>query len=207
MKNIKVAVFGGAFDPPHKGHLDVVRYLRMEVGIDQVEVAPSGLHRHKGAGITDPLHRLEMTDDLFHEDPNVNVSDFDILQDPKIEGAGSTYNLMDGLDRWWDQMKHMAVSFENYEMCCVIGQDNADKIKSFYKWEELLEKYSFIVFPRGDKKPEDDAWYTQEPHIYLKDFDTIDISSTDIRSNPDSDMLPYHTSEYIKRHNLYGLSK
>ena len=204
----KVAVFGGAFDPPHKGHQEVVEYLLNEVGMDFVEVVPSGLHRHKGLSSTDYLDRFNMAGALFREDPRINISyeDSPVRTSRNKEGAGSSYALMENMKEHWDRIVDRSTSINEYELYLVIGQDNAEIMEDFYRWEDLVKKYKFIVFPR-DGYPEEGKWYTKWPHMFVKDFEHIFISSTELRKNLEHPLLPEEVSKYIKLRKLYGLIK
>ena len=51
---MRVGVFGGEFDPPHLGHLAVVRAARDQLGLDRVLVVPTGLPPHRAASRSAP---------------------------------------------------------------------------------------------------------------------------------------------------------
>ncbi len=44
---MRVGVFGGEFDPPHLGHLAVVRAAREQLGLDRVIVVPTARPPHR----------------------------------------------------------------------------------------------------------------------------------------------------------------
>jgi nicotinate-nucleotide adenylyltransferase len=207
----KIAIFGGAFDPPHKGHQEIVHCLlnRHGAGMNYVEIVPSGVHRHKGIIKTPPEHRIGMIAELFRGMPQLNISDIEIKQDMGIEGAGSTFNLMNNMSQHWKDISEKVPSLDEYDLYCVLGQDNADNIKSFYNWEKLLSDFKFIVFPRYGKDVADspDAWYMKEPHIFLKCFEPVDISSSEIRKGLHQEMIPERVLAYIKSNQLYDLIK
>lgn len=199
MKNI--AVFGGAFDPPHKGHQKVVNYLLDELGMDYVEVVPSGMHRNKQIEGSSYYDRCEMVGKLFLNDNRVRVSKADSPSYSNEPGAGSSLTLMNRIGSQWDYAASLIEDLIGYNLYCVIGQDNADNIRSFYRWGDLLDRYTFIVLPRGENREDPknrNAWYTQKPHKFLDKFTPIDVSSTEIRENIEHDLLPKEVYDYIK---------
>lgn len=53
---MKVALFGGTFDPIHRGHLTVARAARRQLVLDEILFVPSGVPPHKRAGAVTPFH-------------------------------------------------------------------------------------------------------------------------------------------------------
>ena len=41
---MKIGIFGGSFNPPHKMHLNIVEELLNEKVLDKVIIVPTGLH-------------------------------------------------------------------------------------------------------------------------------------------------------------------
>lgn len=196
----KVAIFGGAFDPPHLGHKKVVTYLMNNVHMDEVLIMPCGVHKLKGEINTDTKYRLEMTRLAFSNIDGVNISteDIDISNsDEDVEGKGSTFNLLCGLEENYHK------SGVDVELYFVIGQDNADSIDKWYNWEKLINDWRFIILPRNSKT-EAVKWYRKSPHIYLKDFELINISSTELRTNIDNAFLEEDVYSFIIENGLYS---
>lgn len=197
----KVAVFGGAFDPPHIGHKKVIKYLLENILVDEVLVMPCGLHKIKGEIKTATEHRMRMAQLAFEKMSGVKVSSVDIdlsnrdnlTDDP---GNGSTLNLLKTLYREYKEKNIEA------ELFFVIGQDNADTIKSWYNWEELINNWRFIVLPR-ENDTSSFKWYENPLHIYLKDFELVNISSTEIRNKLNSDFIEESVYKYITKNKLY----
>lgn len=62
-KQQKTAVFGGSFDPPHYGHIDIVKNL--ERTFDRVIVVPSFISPFKAEGADDAAARLKLCKKAF----------------------------------------------------------------------------------------------------------------------------------------------
>lgn len=58
---MKLALFGGTFDPVHRGHLAVARAAAKKFGLHRIYFVPAGLPPHKGNRVlTDFQHRFAM---------------------------------------------------------------------------------------------------------------------------------------------------
>ena len=59
---MKIAIFGGTFDPVHVEHINIVKAAKTQLGADKVIVLPAFVPPHKqGKEIASPADRLEMT--------------------------------------------------------------------------------------------------------------------------------------------------
>ena len=80
---MRIAFFGGSFDPPHFGHLAVARAARQALNLDRVLFAPVGFQPLKplgsAASFTD---RVEMTRLAIQDDPGFEISLADAPADP-----------------------------------------------------------------------------------------------------------------------------
>jgi nicotinate-nucleotide adenylyltransferase len=81
----RVAFFGGSFDPPHLGHLEVARAAQSALGLDTVLFAPVGEQPLKPQGSTASFaHRIAMTRLAISGEPAFAVS---LADAPKPSGA------------------------------------------------------------------------------------------------------------------------
>jgi len=80
----RVGVFGGQFDPPHNGHLVVIRAAREQAGLDEVLVIPDGTPPHREASALDPGTRFRLARAAFRGEPGVTVSDMGLAADGPV---------------------------------------------------------------------------------------------------------------------------
>lgn len=153
---MQIAVLGLAGDPPHEGHKSLM-WLASQY-VDEVWLMPCYLHKFKKP-IASPEQRLAMCQMIG------KTSDYEIVN--RLEGY--TFELVNGLRR----------DFPQYEFSIVIGQDNANHINHWVRWEELIGSTRFIVMPRGDRKVLKD-WYLHNGHIFVNEPNQ-EYSSTEIR--------------------------
>jgi nicotinate-nucleotide adenylyltransferase len=132
----RVGVFGGQFDPPHTGHLAVVRAAREQASLDQVLVIPDGTPPHREAADTDPAARLELARAAFRDEPAVTVSDM------AVAAAGPVYTA--------DTLQRLA---PGRDLFLLLG---ADQYASFDRWcdpERIRRLATLVVAPRSGYPP------------------------------------------------------
>jgi nicotinate-nucleotide adenylyltransferase len=171
----RIAIFGGAFDPPTIGHSIVIDTVRHHVG--EVWVLPAFNHFH-GKEMTDFLERFSMCglafNDLLFYNNCVSLHTEEYINRNTTDGTA--FNLLKNLDAKYGT--------NNVEFLFVIGQDNADKIKTWKNYEELIKQFKFIIIPRiyDHEKVNELHWYHNDPHIFLKELSHANgISSTKAR--------------------------
>ncbi|HRU39743.1 MAG TPA: adenylyltransferase/cytidyltransferase family protein, partial [Candidatus Goldiibacteriota bacterium] len=77
--NKKYGIFGGTFNPPHIGHLEIAREAVERFGLDMVFFVPSFLPPHKDPrGVIDSSHREKMTRLLIEGNAKFMLSDYEI---------------------------------------------------------------------------------------------------------------------------------
>ena len=82
---LRLGVFGGAFDPPHRAHVALVEAAIAQLQLDRVQVLPTGQAWHKPRQLSAAADRLVMTRLAFEPLPQVAVDDREILR------AGPSY--------------------------------------------------------------------------------------------------------------------
>ncbi len=132
----KIAVFGSAFNPPHRGHMDVIDQLKHK--FDKVLLIPSAAHAFGKTPL--PIEtRTEMLSlilaDYFPNDPKVEVSlvEFDILKESSEDKPVYSYDLLQKLNQQNPAEYHL-----------IIGPDNAapEIWCKFYKHKEIEEEFT-----------------------------------------------------------------
>ena len=72
---MKIGIFGGSFNPPHKMHLNIVEELLNEKILDKVIIVPTGLHYSYKNNLASNEHIVQ-TDSLYSFSPlGVEVKD------------------------------------------------------------------------------------------------------------------------------------
>lgn len=203
-RKLRVAIYGGAFNPPTIGHLKVAQYVLNTGVVDEVWMMPSYKHMYNKE-LEDSQKRLDMCNSFSKLDPRIKVFDFEI----KHKLGGETYKLA--------KMLKEDESLDNFNFYFIIGQDNANTFDNWFNYENLEKLVPFIVVPRkGISVNKNKDWYLKSHHIYLgKDDDTNipEVSSTLVRTllndyynqskNDVENYLTKDVLEYIIDNKLY----
>lgn len=194
---MKVAIFGGTFNPVHIGHLIMAQYVKNFAEIDKVIFVPNGIPPHKNADIAPPEDRFEMVKLSIDDNPDFEISDFEI----KNKEKSFTINTLNYFSLYYEKVYF------------ILGSDNLFEIKNWYKAEEILKKFPIIVLPR---ERDTTLIETQIQEFKIKfaakmiliNMPVIDISSTEIRRLVKEGksiryMVHPKVEEYIFRKGLY----
>ena len=185
---MKTGVFGGTFNPVHKGHIMLAEYCMDSVGLDRIIMIPTAVPPHKiSKNLASENDRLNMCELACKGKKNFSVSDIEI----KRQGKSYTYETVTimgadmflTLDRW----KNPKIIFKKSSII-TIPRDDENKY-------ELEKFYKNVLKPMGA-----DAVILPNP--------VISVSSTFIRDNLDefdliSGMLDKSVYDYIIKNNLY----
>jgi len=152
---MKTAIFGGSFDPIHKGHIEIINKLTDK--FDKVIVLPNYLNPLKESFSATPEQRIKWIKKSI-KNPKVEISDYEIKQNK------TCYTI--------NTIKHFLKTYKNITF--IIGADNLSTLNKWKDIKELKKLINFIVISRNKIKS------TSYETINLN----IDISSTKIRENP-----------------------
>lgn len=209
----KTGILGGTFDPVHNGHLALAVAAGNLCNLSEVVLLPAAVPPHKqDQAITDFSHRAAMLDLAVRDKPLLHVSTLEqLLPSPSFT---------------IDTLEYLKLhSVGEVEFYFIIGADAFFEIRSWYKYQEVLQASHFIVFSRNgckDKKllklfkdlnytKKGEGWYNQhfDKSIFTSTLLLPSISSSQIREqtakgNAVDRLVPKGVAEYIKDHGLYS---
>lgn len=159
-KKEKIALFGGSFDPPHFGHLEIIKESIKKLDIDKLIVMPTYLNPFKKRFFLTPKQRFNRLKEILKEYKNIEVSNFEIEQNRAVSTIES--------------VKYLEESY--IVKYIVIGADNLKNIDRWRDFELLNSKIIWVVATRDGYRLEIDK---------LKKFQILNIdakiSSSQIR--------------------------
>src|SRR5579864_5330127 len=184
---MRLALFGGTFDPIHNAHLTVAREAADQFHLDQVWFIPAAHPPHK-SDLSSATYedRYRMTELACQADPRFIASRLE-------EGEQKSYTI-DTIE------KVRALGEEPY---FIIGADAFAEITSWHRWQDLLRLTEFIVVTRPGHH------YTAPPGGRVHRLDTValPVSSSDIRrrlaGGQIPSQLPSGVAAYIQKKGLY----
>jgi len=131
---MKLALYGGSFDPPHAGHVRVVTEALKQLPIDRLIIVPAFKNPFKSSVKADSGTRYRWLMTLFSPLQKVEVSDFEIRQNRSV------YTI--------ETVKHYAALCD--ELYLIIGADNLEKLPLWHSFDELNTLVHWVVASRGD---------------------------------------------------------
>jgi len=133
---MKVGIFGGAFNPPHIGHVQAAKNAIFEKTLDLLIVIPTGISPHKTMPDTapSPAMRLHMTKNAFKDIDKVSVSDMEIYSEV------SNYTI--------DTIHKVQKEYPGAELFLLVGNDMYDSLDTWKNSSELLLAVTPVLLPR-----------------------------------------------------------
>ena len=131
----RCALYGGAFDPVHRAHLQVARYALEQAQLDRVVFIPAAQSPLKAhAPLTDAAVRLQMLSLALQGEARFE------LDGSEIERGGLSYTI--------DTVRHFSAEHPDTELYWIIGADQFEQLDRWHRIEELIERVIFLVFAR-----------------------------------------------------------
>lgn len=155
-------MFGGAFDPPHIGHLVAAQDVIERLDLDLLLIIPSARPPHRAA-VLGAEERLSLARTAFGDDTRIEVSDIELCR----PGPSWTVDTLVEIRKRWTPD----------ELLLVVG---VDQYRSFDSWrdpERILELADLAVMPRDGDLPGEDPRY---PFVAAP-VTRVDVSSTRVR--------------------------
>lgn len=133
---MKIAIYGGSFNPPHCGHVEAAAAVMDHLKPDKMLIIPASIPPHKELCIDspDPQERLLLTRLAFSELEGAEVSDIEILREGKSYSAETLEQLMK--------------LYPGAEFCFAMGTDMFLSFEQWYRYRFLLENMTLAVFCR-----------------------------------------------------------
>jgi nicotinate-nucleotide adenylyltransferase len=156
---MRIALFGGTFDPIHHGHLILARDAIEQLTLDRVIFIPAALSPHKPSLVPAPsVSRRAMIMAAIEGEPHFTMDECELHR------FGPSYTI--------DTVELMHSRFASAELFYLIGHDNSAKLDTWHRIDDLRRLVQFVIL---DRDANADA--PAGPRIVRR----IDISATDIR--------------------------
>ena len=132
---MKIALFFGSFNPVHLGHTNLGKYLTDNKLVDEVWFVVSPCNPLKNQNdLIDEYLRLDMLMLAIQGEPQFKVSDIEFT----MPIPSYTINTLEKFN----------IDFPEHQFVLMIGSDNALVFDQWKKYNELLENYEILVYPR-----------------------------------------------------------
>lgn len=203
---MRIALFGGTFDPPHSGHLAIARAAAEAFQLDTILFAPAGRQ---------PL-KLDRNSSSFTD--RLAMTTLACKQDKRFQASAIDAPRSDGLPNYTaDTLAELQRAKPEDTLFNLVGADSFLDLPRWHQPHRLLELAEWIVVSRpGFSLPDfslpDFSSLRLTPHqqgrVHLLTTVHEDISATVLRrrlhaGESCTDVLPAAVSNYIQTHHLY----
>ncbi len=130
---MKIGIFGGTFNPPHKTHEQIVLRAKEQLGLNKIIVFPCGDPPHKICGIS-KFVRLKMAELAFGA--IAEVDDYEICK------QGKSYTV--------DTLRYVKNSYPNAQLYLIIGGDSFFDFSSWHEPYAVAQLATVAVVGRGE---------------------------------------------------------
>ena len=191
---MRIALFGGTFDPVHNAHLIIAREAAERFQLDEVHLIPSGNPPHKAVGpTTDFVHRFEMVRLACEGQPHLCASRLE-------EGTARSYSI-----HTIERVKQQLCATD--ELFFLIGGDAFAEIGTWYRSADVIRAVDFIVASRpGYQYP-----IPSGARVLRLESVALPVSSSEIRFRLEvgdlPEELPARVLAYIRHNGLYGATE
>ena len=200
---MRVGILGGAFNPPHIGHLVCAQEALVQLELDRVVFMPVGVAPHREIELDPGAEvRLEMTELAVAGDDRFEVSRMEVEKDAPAYTSETLATLRE--------------ESPDDELFVILGGDQAAALGSWHEPEKVLELATVAVFERQ-------SWgrngieikigrLTGARNVRYLDMPLIQVSSSAIRrrvreSMPIRYLVPDSVADYISTNDLYGAGR
>jgi nicotinate-nucleotide adenylyltransferase len=195
-KTKKYGIFGGTFNPPHIGHLEIAKEAKARFGLDRVFFVPSFMPPHKDPkGVVDGVHRANMVKLLIEGAPDLVISEYEISK------KTVSYSI--------DTIRFFETEFPDTKFYFIAGSDAFYSIDTWKESKKVLKIIDFIIYERkGTPKAEISKKFPDLKNIFWIENRYINLSSSDIRKQMqtgvnETEDLGSKVYKYIEENHLY----
>lgn len=191
---MKIAFYGGTFNPIHNAHLILANEIAEKFSLDLVLFVPDNIPPHKkNPDNVNGLLRYRMVELGIKDNGKFKALDIEIKR------GGISYSI----DTITELYKMFDVTGKIY---FIIGADLVPELNTWHRIEELKDIVNFVVYNRDGKTGEENL--KQYPFINPAHGIRMDISSTLIREKVKNNksikyLVPEEVKNFIKEKNLY----
>lgn len=196
---MRIAIFGGTFNPVHNEHIKTALSAIEELRLDKLYVVPAFLPPHKNVVPAPAEDRLNMLKLAFSNEKRVEVSDFE------IKNGGKSYTYVTA--------EYFAEKHKGAELFVLAGDDMLTDFKTWKYPERILAVADLAVFGRENFAADEEKEREYFKARFNKEFIRLsytgkDDSSTEIRvynalGLSIKDKTAESVAEYIKEKKLY----
>ena len=197
----RLGIFGGTFNPPHKGHIYIASEAMKGANLDKVLFIPCGNPPHKVVeGDALPQHRFEMTRLAIRDFPRFEITDLE------TRSADLSYTAK--------TLEKLVAVYPTTKLCFILGGDSLRDMEKWYKPDKIFKLAEIVALKRGgiaDEIFDESAKFYRQKYgaeITSVDVNPVKISSSEIRRKITSGeavqgIVDKAVLDYIRKFKIY----
>lgn len=197
-KKCKIAVLPGAFDPVHRGHIQIAHDAMRQLNLDKVYFLVEPYPRHK-QGVKSLEHRIQMCELALQSQPNLGTL--------VIGKSHAPLHVI---------LERMALRFIEDEVVCIFAKQRFTRLVQWPRIVRLPESLQFAIAVHDSADKANALLHiqtiekTKQVHIPYSFFhtpasgETSQMIRAQLRKSEDPAVLDSEVQKYIKRHKLYS---
>lgn len=160
-----IGIFGGSFNPIHNGHIQLAKHILKFSSLDEIwfMVSPQNPLKPRSSLLDDHL-RLEMAQVALQDEPRF------IAKDDEFRLSKPSYT--------WHTLQCLSNEYPDTSFTLIIGADNWHVFNQWAHYQEILQKYEIIIYPRQHTVIDTASLPS---NVHLVDTPLYNISSTEVR--------------------------
>ncbi len=167
-----IGIFGGSFDPPHKGHVEISKISLKQIKLTKIYWIVTKKNPFKKKPFFSLKHRMSKCKKAVKKYKNIKV----LYLDNKIKSP-RTINVIN----------YFRKTKKQKNLCLILGSDNLLDFHKWTNWKKIVKLTKLIVFSRKgyDKKSKESkiVKYINKKNIVYINNKLINISSSNIKKN------------------------
>ena len=203
---MRIGLFGGSFNPIHKGHVALGRAMLEKAGLDEVwyMVSPENPLKHGNTDLAPEQMRLRMVEAALKNERCLRASDYEFrLPKPSYT---------------WNTLRHLRMDYPEHTFVLIIGGDNWVHFHRWAHFVEILRDYEVAVYPRRDDSRDTSVPIPIEEEIEKGNIEVngvthievplLDVSSTMVRQRirrgeDITSLIPETVVAEVEKYSLY----
>lgn len=191
---MKTGIFGGAFDPPHQGHLIIAEGVRDELDLDRVLFIPYTIGPHRPEGpVVRSQHRLNMLELSIEGNESFEIDDRELRR------GGISFTV--------ETLQSLLEDHPEDELVLIVGSDQLPLFSEWRQWEAILDLAEVAVVERPGFSLEEGPSDLRSRMIPVS-LPLLLLSSTMVRERIAEGrsiryLVPPPVAGYIEEHGLY----
>ena len=197
---INIGLYGGSFDPVHKGHVRVARAFVRQFKPEKLIVMPCRIPPHKEkSGEASDAARLRMLKATFARDKKIEVSDYELKKD------GVSYTV--------ETLRDLKARYPDDVIFLVVGADMYLSLREWKEPDEIFRLCEPCVYRRGKTDKETRAFAAElerdfgvKTHFIrgrLENFSSTDLRDELARDERVGSAVPKAVRRFIDETGVY----